>query len=62
MLVTAVAIQAISLLLFMKVIVLGKYYRKVSWLKYLTYAQATEKSTTQNAEDMDKCELETVLA
>ncbi|MEH1970607.1 hypothetical protein [Nostoc sp.] len=54
MLVTAVAIQAISLLLFMKVIVWGKYYLKVSLVTYLTYAQATEKPTTEMADDMEK--------
>ncbi|MEH2258343.1 MAG: hypothetical protein V7K60_19570 [Nostoc sp.] len=62
MLVTAVAIQAISLLLFMKVIVWGKYYLKVSLLTYLTYAQATEIPTTQKVEDIDKWDLEKVLA
>ncbi|WP_174712296.1 hypothetical protein [Nostoc sp. TCL240-02] len=46
----------------MKVIVWGKYYLKISFLTYLTYAQATEKPTTQNAEDIDKSHLERVLA
>ena len=62
MLLTAVAIQAISLLLFMKVMVWGKYYLKVSLLTYLTYAQSTEIPTTQKVEDIDKWELEEVLA
>ena len=58
MLLSAVAIQAISLLLFlfMKVIVWGKYYLKVTLLTYLTYAQATEILIK------DKWELEKVLA
>ncbi|MDZ8225302.1 hypothetical protein [Nostoc sp. ChiVER01] len=63
MLVTAVAIQAISLLLLMKVIVWGNYYLKVSLLTYLAYAQATKKPTTYidaEVEDMDRWELEKV--
>jgi len=54
MLLTAVAIQTMSLLLFIKVIVRGKYYLKVSSLRYLTYTQAMEKPTTEMSEDMEK--------
>ncbi|MGF1935783.1 MAG: hypothetical protein RM347_015580 [Nostoc sp. ChiQUE02] len=38
----------------MKVIVWGKYYLKVSLVTYLTYAQATEKPTTEMADDMEE--------